>query len=518
MTPQNQAEAAITKEVSRIVEKKTEKYLKQGGSIFTGEEILHALNSNEDGDAWLFANLFKGSFCYDHAAGRWYEFNGHYWVEDKINQVTAALEDVVNTYAIEAERQSWQRIKAEKKKQTEEADKHEAIEKLLFKRIRDLQASNRKTNVLHLSCAGRDTLGISGDEWNRAPMVLGCRNNVIDLKAKDTRPGNPEDYINEIAPTEWRGPKEPAPTWERFLDEIFDGDRELISYIQRLFGYAITGKSTEHIYPIFYGQGRNGKSTLFETIAYVLGDLAGPIEAEMLLAQRNVRQSGRPTSDIIALRGKRIVWASETGENRRLNSGKLKWLTGGDTLTGRAPYGKRQVTFKPSHTLFLLTNHKPHAPANDFALWSRIHLVPFNLSFVENPIKDNERKVDPGLAEKLKEEAPGILVWLIAGYFKWEKQGLDPPEAVKVATEAYRKDEDLVGQFISECCVVMSHARVKAGELREAYEKWCDESGEKPLSRNKFASQILNRFDRDDSGRFRIYIGIGLKNNGKEAE
>ena len=214
----------------------------------------------------------------------------------------------------------------------------------------------------------------------------------------------------------------------------------------------------------------------------------------------------------MALRGKRLVWSSEIEEGRRLNTGKLKWLTGGDTLTGRAPFGKRQVTFQPMHTLFLLTNHRPQAPANDYALWARLHLIPFTQAFVEHPVKgQNEFKADPNLLDKLKSEAPGILAWLVRGCLEWQRQGLNPPEAVKSATANYRKDEDLIGQFISEGCVAMPHARVKAGELLEAYVKWCDEGGLKPLSRNKFANQMLDRFDRDDSGRFRIYMGIGLK-------
>ena len=153
-------------------------------------------------------------------------------------------------------------------------------------------------------------------------MLLGCSNGVIDLTSGEHRPGRPTDYIKTFAPTPWLGLDAPAPLWAQFLAEIFAGDQELISYIQRLLGYGITGKTTEHILPIFYGpHGRNGKGTLLETVGRVLGEIAGPIEAEMLLLQTHPRQGGAPTSDIMALRGRRLVWASETGEGRHLDGG-----------------------------------------------------------------------------------------------------------------------------------------------------------------------------------------------------
>ena len=141
--------------------------------------------------------------------------------------------------------------------------------------------------------------------------------------------------------------------------------------------YEMIGYCLYRDYPIasgfiLVGDGRNGKTTCFESLGHVLGDFAGPIEPEMILQQKFTRSSGGPSSDILFLRGKRCVWASEISEGRRLDTGKLKWLTGGDTLTGRNPYGKWQITFRSTHKLFLLTNHKPHAPANDFALFTQI--------------------------------------------------------------------------------------------------------------------------------------------------
>ena len=320
------------------------------------------------------------------------------------------------------------------------------------------------------------------------------------------------DYIKTFAPTPWLGLDAPAHLWVRFLQEIFDGDEQLVGYIQRLLGYAITGRTTELIFPIFHGpHGRNGKGTLLETVRHVLGELATPIEAEMLLVQNHHRQSGAPTSDIMALRGRRLVWASETGDGRHLDAGKGKWFTGGDTMTGRAPYGKRQVNFPPKHKVILLTNHKPHAPANDDALWARLHLIPFTLSFVDNPTKPNERQRNPSLPEDLKREAPGILAWLVRGCLEWQKEGLNPPQTVLTATEDYRTDEDLIGNFLSERCTFEKNAEVPAGKLYEAYQKWCAEMGHRPMSGTKFGLDLKERIDSYSDRRGTFYIGLKLR-------
>jgi len=493
-----------------------------GGGIYeepVKDHILEMLNDNEVGDARLFIEQNYGKFVYDHSVGRWYEWQKHYWKEDISNRTMAAIEKVNKEYyEEEINRQNQMRLQAEKAKQTGKATWHEDKVNELFKRIRALQSAKRRENVLKLAAVdwtqqGYPSLAITGNEWDRDPMLLGCKSGVIDLATGELRPGKPEDYIKTIAPTEWKGVDVAAPTWERFLKEIFDNDTELIDYVQRLLGYSITGKVTEHKFPILCGNGRNGKGTLLETLHFVLGDLAGPIEAELLLDQYRGRQSGSPTSDIMALRGKRLVWASEIKEGRSLNIGKLKWLTGADTRVGRPPFGKHQITYAPTDTLFLLTNHKPRVPANDYSTWERIHLIPFKLSFVDEPRKDFERQRDPDLLDKLKAEAPGISAWLVRGCLEWTYQRLNPPDTVKAATADYRKDEDILGHFISDRCVLVKDLvkGVKAAELYKAHQKWCEEMGYKPMDGIRFGKEMKKRFDWK-KGQCVYYMGIKLLN------
>ena len=474
------------------------------------KKIFESLNRNEDGDATLYIELFKNRFCFDHSSGTWFEFEGNYWVEDGIDQASASIDGVVNLYSGEAKKQADQRIKAEMTKLSDQAKKHASTESALLKRIRLLQTTARKKNVLIGARTGRGSLGVTGAEWDKKLMLLPCLNGIVDLRTGDFRPGNPTDFIKTVAPENWAGTHAPAPTWEKTLDGIFGGDPEIISFVQRLFGYGLIGSASEDKYPIFWGSGRNGKTTLTEIIAHVLGDLAGPLESEMLLVQRFAKNSGGPTSDIMALRGKRIVWASEIGQGRTLNVGKLKWLTGGDTLVGRQPYGKRQVAFIPTHTLILLTNHKPRIASNDFAIWQRVLLVPFEIAFVDNPTGPNERKAEPDLLEQLKTEGPGILAWLVRGCLEYQEKGLNPPAAVTDATDEYKKDEDVIGNYLGERCELDPHSRVKAGVLFKNYCAWCQESSLKPLTATAFGIDIKTRFDSEKST-YVYYIGLSIR-------
>ncbi len=471
--------------------------------------VLDALHRNEDGDAELFITQNRDRLRYDHQAGRWYIFHEHHWTLDRLDEATASVRGVVDVYADEAQRQAWLKLKAERAGDSQTAKRHTALEKQLLKRVRELHTAYRKKNVLILSRAGQDSLGIAGDAWDPDPWMLGVSNGVVDLRTGEHRPSDPGDHIRAHAPTEWKELETPAHAWERTLSEIFP-DPEIPAYLHRLFGYALTGQCTEHVFPFACGRGRNGKGTIFETIHHVLGDmLSGPIEAEMLLSQKYSRASGTPASDILYLRGKRIVWASETGQGRSLNAGKVKWLTGGDTLTGRQPYAVDPVSFRPSHTLFLLTNHLPHASADDYALWHRIHRILFTMSFVSEPATDNERKADQELPARLQEEAPGILAWLVRGALEYQRTGLQPPEAVRAATLEYRQDEDIIGHFLQDRCIEGASYKVRSAELYEAYQGWCKANGHHAMTGTRFGKEMRQRLDWAKEGSI-FYLGITL--------
>jgi len=479
--------------------------IEENGVLFTLNEIFESLDKDEEGDAQLFIKTYKKRFAFDHSEGIWYVFNGHFWERDKLDEVIAAVDGVAEVYS-----KAIQKLEEDDRARGNQ-DYYPLKVRTLKHRIGELRTLRRRRNILELAKAGRDSLGISGYEWDLDPWKLACANGVIDLRDGSFSEGKPEDYIKMAAPTPWEGIEAPRELFKETLRQIFDGDHEQIDFFQRLMGCAITGVSTEHVFPVVYGRGRNGKDTLFEVFKMVLGDVVGPIQPEMLAKETFVRSSASHSSDILSLRGKRIVWASETGTKWQLNNSKVKWLTGGGTLTGRAPYARSETSFSPTHTIFLLTNEKPEISASDYAMWKRIILINLNLSFVDHPKEEYERQRAPNLIEKLKGEAPGILAWLVKGTLKWRKHGLMVPAKVQMGTEEYRRDEDVIGAFLDEYCIVEDNAAVRASDLYQTYTKYCNETGHKPLNSTRFGEEMKDKVDSKRTNKGMYYKGIKLE-------
>lgn len=381
----------------------------------------------------------------------------------------------------------------------------------IFSKIQDLQQVRYRKNVLKFAAAGEDGLGISNTVWDQDPMLIGCPNGLLTLRSGELSNGRSEQYIRSIIPTRYDGLNVPCPQWGKFLHEIFNGQKEVIDFVQRLFGYALTGLCSEHIFVILSGQGRNGKSTLLEVMRAVLGgQITGAIPGEMLLSRTVGNSSAGPRADIMHLRGKRIVWASETNEGKSFDISAVKYFVGGDTLTGRSPYGKQQLNFQPTHTLFLATNHRPQAKTDDYAFWQRVVTIDFSLSFVKEPAKDFERQANPRIREILLQEAPGILAWLVRGGLAYVQEGqLHLPEIVKLTTQRYREAEDTLSEFFQSCCVLGDQLAVQAATLHAVYHEWCKNNGYDPMTLKRFGMKMQKRFVRKP-GAYVYYVGIGI--------
>lgn len=240
-----------------------------------------------------------------------------------------------------------------------------------------------------------------------------------------------------------------------------------------------------------------------------MGSLAGVATTTVLIEHDN-RGSGA-TPEIYNLMGSRLVFVSETSDAARLNVNQVKLLTGGGRLTARPLYG-HPVEFAPHHTIFLLTNNKPNLGSAfaDYAIWQRLLIVPFQMSFVDDPQLPNERKKDPKLGNKLREEGGGILKWLVDGYQMYLQEGLNTPPSVKAATEKYRAEEDNLQQFIDLCCVCCPTATVRAQALFDAYKKWALNQELQPLSMKAFGERLSLLFTKTRDSGGNAYSGIGL--------
>jgi putative DNA primase/helicase len=459
----------------------------------TETRLSDYLEREQVGDAELFRDRFQDRVLYDRAAKSWYVWRGNFWERDTLCEV---FNLVSNRIAAEYSQAGTDAIKA--------GDKDTA--KTYMERTKKLLRKRYINDVLE-TAEKQDGLRISGNEWDTSPMLLGVNNGVIDLTTGELRTGQPREYIRFHSPVDWLGLNHPAPRWELLNQEIFNCEVELIGFMQRAMGYAITGLTNERKFFLPYGVGANGKTVFFETIANVLGDdYAGSIAADALMDTKKDGSGAQPF--IHALRGKRLVIASESKEGRRLDTALIKKLTGGDKIATRALY-QDVITFAPTHKLFLFTNDLPHVNPEDQAAWDRILPIPFVNRFVDNP-QPGEFKKDANLLETLKGEYSGILAWLVRGCLAWQQEGLTPPEIVANAAKAYRAEEDVIADFISECCYVGEDARAGVAQLYERYKQYAQDGGENPMRRKKFVQRIARRFgDPVRESRGMVFRGLG---------
>jgi len=483
---------------------------------------INCLSDTEEGDARLLHNIVVGRVVYDHAEGQWYWYNNLYWEPDKtwnIYQLTSdVLSEVYKQLSIQKHAEALELEKAlyaadePTQEQRDKLKKTNSISKTARHRAGKLNEINEVKRVLSFASSGL-RLGITGDEWDTKVTLLCMQNVIIDLtNGKPVQP-KPESYIRTTAPIRF-DPDAKCPQWDKAILEIFDNSQNDVDYVHRLLGYAMSGECVESDFPIWYGKdGRNGKEFILERIRNVLGEkLAGVAESELLLASKTQRGKNSSTEGLMALRGRRIAWASETNEGRQLDLAAMKDLSGGHVLTGRHNHG-RQVEWKRTHTLILLTNHRPHVNSQALAEWDRVKLLEFPLSFVNepDPAKPNQRKKDKTLGDRIdQEELPGIFNRLLAGNLLWRAIGLCEPESVKSATAKYRQDEDTLGHFVLENCYVSPEARCKPIELYRKYVEWID-IGSKPMGKKTFYTKIEERgFRRSESMGYEHFFGIGI--------
>jgi putative DNA primase/helicase len=266
--------------------------------------------------------------------------------------------------------------------------------------------------------------------------------------------------------------------WKQFIREIMDYKGELINFLQTAAGWAISGDISEQSMFILYGTGANGKSTFLNVIMHILGDYAISTWAETFMKRNN----DTATNDIARLRGTRFVTTTETEQGKRLSEHLIKQVTGNDQLTARFLYGE-YFNFVPTFKIFMASNHKPVIKGTDHGIWRRIKLIPFTTT-----ISDEKR--DKYLEQKLLAEKSGILNWLIEGMLRWQSEGLNTPSIVLNATDEYRGEMDIIGNFFKERCVQQSGVSVKARELFRVYQQWCEENNELATSERMFGLRL----------------------------
>lgn len=359
--------------------------------------------------------------------------------------------------------------------------------------------------VARLACSNA-TQAATSQQWDAKPWLLGTPRGVVDLRSGELVSAEPGLYITRVTSTEPAVPGTPAPRWEDFLKRIFAHDSTLIGFMQRVAGCALIGEIREHVVVFLWGQGANGKSTLLGVLRHVLGDYAAVAPSDLLLTTTGDRHP----CDMAMLRGARLVIASELAPGRAWDEPKLKSLTGGDPITARFMRGDF-FTYVPSFTLMVAGNHKPSFRTVDEATRRRVLLVPF----LQN-IPRAERDTD--LPARLREEAPAILRWAIDGCLAWQNQGLNPPEVVTAASDAYLDSEDSIGVWLTERCDLGGTALFPFCRLYDDWKSWA-EANDGPIWAARAFSRALEErgFLAAKSGSVRGFRGLRLRGKGSRS-
>lgn len=444
------------------------------------------------GNAERFVARFGDKFRFNSTNSSFYIYNGRFWERDTISKIYKFVKQTIRAIVDEAPY----------------ANQDYKVQEALKKHAKTSESRGKIESLLALA-RQEEKISCKQDDFDKDLYLFNCENMVYDLRKNEAYPHKPEMMLSKCAPVVF-DPNADCYAFEAFIDDIFDGDYEVIRFVQRALGLSLCAAHLEEALFFAFGSGKNGKSVFFKVIEMIFGDYYQNAPAGMLLQNRF--QKDNPT-DVARLPNARFVIASELPENGFLNESKVKDLTGGDTITARFLYND-EFSFKPTHTLWIFGNHKPKIRGTDNGIWRRINLIPFTVT-----ISEEKRRPQAELLADFELEKSGILNWILKGWQDYQQNGLNPPDAVMKATEDYRNEEDKLGDFIQESCKLGVEYKIDAKSLYTFYCDYCKKNEEFAMKKAQFKNALLNkgiRFEIGNGGK-NIYIGIDLNNaNSKE--
>lgn len=456
------------------------------------DETSSGFEWSEMGMASLFGLLYnkEARFCIEHKC--WYTyFEGAWRKDDGAILVSEKIKDFVRLMILYCGEITDDEIR---KSYTS------FVNKMGDRRMRD-RILKDATGELHISAA----------EFDANPYLINCKNGTYSLEDFSFREAKWDDFIT--MQTNFKhtiNRKVECNRWEKFIDEVTQGDKDKADFLQRALGYSMLGMSNEECMFVLHGKTtRNGKSTLLNTIEYMLGDYAKVAPVGMICRGDRQKDTEAASPTLAGLKGKRFVTMSESNEYGKLDEEKIKQFTGGEEISARALY-QSTITFKPQFTLWLSCNDLPMITDKSLFASERIKVIEFNRHF--KPEEQDTRLKD----ELTSQEAmSGIFMWLVRGYIKYKENGLKMADSLTEVVTKYERDNDLVLQFLESRCVQSEKANIKAKDLYNAYKLWAKSEGAFILSARKFNSEMERHpewFERKStSSDFVIYRGLKFK-------
>lgn len=454
----------------------------------------------EIGNGQRFARMHGGRLRYVHSQG-WLIWDGKRWASvARGDQDAAAKAVVAELYAeVAALAQRAAHAVSADSSLTDAATRAGGLASALLDHARKSSKASAIAAMIKLA-QSEEPIAAAPQDFDRDPFVLNVANGTLDLRTGKLRPHRQSDMITKLAPVTY-DPDAPAKRWEAFLSRVLP-DPELLAWLQRYSGYALTGNVGEQALAFCHGGGSNGKNVYLDTVAGVMGDYAITAAPDLLLSKKG---EAHPTEQA-DLDGARLVVCSEIDEGRAWNEALIKRITGDRTIKARKM--KRDFyQFQATHKLIVAANSKPKMRGTDNGIWRRMNLVPFGVTI---PAAERIRDFDQLL---LAEEAPGILAWLVRGCLAWQREGLGKAAAITEATAEYRKEQDVLGKWIEEECTLLDpDAFTQTAHLYVRFAAWCQRAGRHPWSRDAMRDGLAarHRISADRTKNARGFRGIGL--------
>ena len=423
-----------------------------------------------------FVEIHGENWRYVNKWNKWFEYDGHGWSQDESKKERNLVVNILKSSIYWPESASL--TPDGKKKQT----------------------SSRQTGLILDAVSSHRKIAASIDQWNTDPFLLGVPNGTINLESGTLNQSRREDYITKrcLVSPESGTPKK----WLSFLNMVTNHDKELLNYLQRFCGYAMSGDVSEHSLLYLYGTGGNGKGVFVDTISRILGLSNGyayssPIN--VFMQSKNERHS----TELASLNGARLVTAEEPDAGSKWDEGRIKWLTGEGMVTARF-LRQENFTFKPVLKLLLQGNNKPRLSGVDEAMRRRFHIVPFTVTIAQE-LRDHK------LRDKLELEYPQILHWMMEGFSEWLIHGLNPPQSVLDSTNAYLSIEDGMGAFVDEC-FDLGPLKTEVNEAFRRYQEWCKSNGEYSWTKRRWINGMVERgTNKIKDGAYEYFEGMSLK-------
>ena len=387
-----------------------------------------------------FSTWAESQAIYVQEKKQWYLWNGNVWQADQANHMTALASTFLSSLSASCEKSPYSEL-------SETIKKFETLGKL--------------NNMAKLATPA---LAHSISDLDQDPMLLAVANTYIDLETGQPIPPDPAHLVSISSPVTY-DPEADCPVFKEFINTIFEGDEDIISFVQKMVGYSTTGRGDEQCLFILNGDGANGKSTLTNIIGKLLGGYARTAASHTLMANTRAGVG----DDLMHLVGARFINVSETDRGQALAEAKIKRITGGDTITARALYGT-YGTFKLDGKIWLATNNLPQIQSRDHGIFRRLRVIPFNKKFAPED-------QDKTLPNKLEAELSGILNWTLEGCRQWQAEGLNPPQIILDQLDEYQQDMDSVGNYVAEKLDLQPEGKLQSSVLFSNYKEWCQSTG-----------------------------------------